>query len=322
MELSRQVTDCSNWSEILPQAIKEAKDDKVGKYLEGYKHMVERERQLEELESQTRMSSKYRRFLSYASLSEADKQHEPSGSNPTNQSKGKVYLTSIVRSRSELTSSEKKESGFEVRSLNEGLTRSYISRLDAGEQEEQREPVSFKKKEKADVGAENLNFDDHSENQVDFEKALVKGLPAFDLSSYQLPKDETLRERAVDKIYKENLLAIDRKLYELRDPAEDEKTTRILKTQKPESVLEKTKEINKDLDDEFAAIEKLCEDIELNDARVQESERDVGASVVRVDNQLNGVFDDYGQYIAAKLDAIDTIEDELSKLSRRPLHQA
>ena len=315
LQLSRQVTDCTDWSEMLPRAIKEARDDKIGKYLENYKQMIERERQLEELESQTHMSSKYRRFLSYTNLTDTERQSEPEiNSRLYKPAKGKVYLTSILKSRSEISSSDNKEAGFEVKSLNEALAQSYISKLVIKENDREISGRAFKKKEKVEVGLENVDLEGKEDDEIDFDKVMVRDLPAFDLSQYTLPKDQILRERAIDKIHTENLINIDKKLFELQNHEETQLITKILNTKRNPNVSEKFSSITDDLDEEFRAIEDLCEDLALNHDKLKQDE--VDDSPIAIDTSVVEGLEGYSRYITTEMENIDRLQSELGKLIR------
>lgn len=319
MDLSRQVTECSNWSELLPQAIKEAKDHKIGKYLDGYKLMLEREKQLEELESQTHMSAKYRRFLSYTNISESERgSAQEINSRLYKPANDKVYLTSIIKSKSDLSALESKGNDFEVESLNESLTKSYITKLNKvdADSDTPENRMVFKKKNKAEFGLENVETYLKEDEGINFDKAYIKDLPPFDISKYTLPKEKALRESAINKIYNDNLIDIDKKLSQLNNEDENDKVRKILSTHRSHEVSDKFNNIQNDLDDEFAAIERLCDSLTLNDDDVKEKERAINEDRFEVDNHVLDSLDSYSKYINTEIDRIDAVQNELSKLIR------
>lgn len=317
MDLSRQVTDCSNWSQVLPQVIKEAKDEKIGKYLDGYKQMLEREKQLEELESQTHMSSKYRRFLSYTHLAESQQ-----GSNGElthrlfKPNKGKFYLTSIVKSKSDISDCENNEKEFELKNLNEDMVKSYISKLVGNPDEAMNDNKDFKKKFKAETEYHNLNIEPHTHNTIDFEKVIIKDLTPFDLSKYTLPKEKTLRENAIKKIYNEQLIEIDTKLYSLSNREDEDKANKILLEKKESDIREPFNEISAELDAEFDAIENISNDLIKNNDDVVNADLAVKSDPFKMDTTPLQSLEQYNNYLNIEAERLDTFQSELSKLKR------
>ena len=123
IDISKKLTNCDDWSVILPKAIKDSKNSDISKYLDGYYDIIERDRVLEELESKTKMSDKYRRFLSFSHLSENMKSSEVSG-RLFNKEKTRFYLTAALQSQTDLEDEGREGDTFSVGGLNDNMTTS------------------------------------------------------------------------------------------------------------------------------------------------------------------------------------------------------
>ena len=290
----------------------------MGKYLDGYYDIIEKDRQLEELESHTKMSKRYRRFLSFSHLSENMKSSEVS-ERLFNREKTKLFLTAALKSKSNLSNLEESETSFALDNLNNDMTISYISKLMVDEETPKN---AFKKKK----STKNMSFrrvESLCENfgelkDIDFDSAIFKDVDDFDFSHYKLPKEGYLKEETMKRILQEREHKIDNRIQEISNKQDEMATKRILERTDVHNPFLKAHNLEEAMDNNEGKIDELLSKLKQNETEIAAEEK-LEDYQPDYDLELESIAENeaYHDHIKQKVNLFGDLEKSICKLTRR-----
>lgn len=322
IDISKKLTNCDDWSVILPKAIKDSKNSDISRYLDGYYEIIELDRQLEEKEKDIKMSKKYRNFLSFSHLSENMKSSEVS-ERLFNKEKARFYLTAALESQASEKDVEGESGRFSIVSLNQNMTKSYISKLMVDKEETvktQNSPKNFLKKKNGSVEVEDV--DDVCENfneldRIDFDKALFSDVGEFDYSTYKLPKEGFLREETMKRILKKKEIEIEERINKISNKKEELISLKIIENKDDKFDFERSKILDENMDKENKEINSLFKRIEENGKKIDDV--DLG-DLYKVDYEegesLCKEIGGFGNGVSDFVGQLEELEKSICRLTR------
>lgn len=212
---------------------------------------------------------------------------------------------------------EENESNFDLNTLNNDMTISYISKLMTDEQTQERD---FKKKKSAvsirRVDSVYENFNELKE--IDFESAIFNDVEDFDFSQYKLPKDEFLKEKTMNRILGKKEMEIDTRLRQINNKEDEMASKKIIERSDVHNPFLKSHNIEVFMDKNEAKIEELLHKLKANEQQIEQEEKpeDYKPNYEQETESITEAEEEQNSF-KQKINIFEDLEKSICKLIRR-----